>query len=540
MTTATVQDIGYAFLKTYYQRMHTDPSKLFHLYSSTAELTHVNYQGGLSPTADILPTVKVIGKENISKFYSRNNKVVQDVRVKIDACDFQSTGAGNNGILILALGEICWSNTPTYRFCQTFVLTPVGNNNKMYDVTNDIMRFIPDVIREELLGAAFSQGADKKVASKAAASEEVSMKGAVSKEASEEAAPKELTAKEPLTEATAKELASKDVAGKEAAAKDIAVKETAGKDSVNHAKDFAREVVREHQGKDQSHREQAKASRETANREAAKENVGKPTVTATEEDGKKDRRREHRRDEKKEDFKEARKEHGADKKEVFDSGKAHKEEQLPEREPTKSAVADSSSSDISREHSKPKDDIKPDEKKHTTHSEHEVPKKMSWASQLTNSDSKAVPNVVTNYTRVPPEHTRTPDRKTPSPNGNGPKAGNKKLKHVSVPNKDGYYPIYIRNTGGVTNKDLTDALEREFGVVKKISASESFAVVDFEDPQCQQDAIRMHTLKINNQTVFMEPKTEKKRGPIASLSSTSPTLANGNRSNKKHSNRRKD
>ncbi|AGO10571.1 AaceriABR118Cp [[Ashbya] aceris (nom. inval.)] len=529
MTTATVQDIGYAFLKTYYQRMHTDPSKLFHLYSSTAELTHVNYQGGLSPTADILPTVKVIGKENISKFYSRNNKVVQDVRVKIDACDFQSTGAGNSGILILALGEICWSSTPTYRFCQTFVLTPVGNNNKMYDVTNDIMRFIPDVVKEELLSAAFNQGVDKAAAPKEAVSEELPVKGATPKEVSKDTAAKESGAKEPApTEAAVKDVASKEVTGKEVAVKDIP------------AKDAIRDVAREPQVKELSHREHAKISREIANRDAAKENVGKPTVAVTEEDGKKDRRREHRREEKKEDFKEARKEHGADKKEATETGKAHKEEQLPERELTKSAIADSSSADTSREHSKPKEDTRPDEKKHTIHSDHEVPKKMNWASQLTNSESKAVPNVVTNYTRVPPEPARTPDRKTPSPNGNGPKAGNKKLKHVSVPNKDGYYPIYIRNTGGVTNKDLTDALEREFGVVKKVSASESFAVVDFEDPQCQQDAIRMHTLKINTQTVFMEPKTEKKRGPIASLSSTSPTLANGNRSNKKHSNRRKD
>ncbi|QLQ81262.1 hypothetical protein HG537_0F00230 [Torulaspora globosa] len=139
---ASVQDIVYAFLETYYQRMKKDPSKVSSLYSATAELTHINYQIDFDTSSDILPTIKLTGKENISKFFTRNNKKVSDLKAKIDTCDFQT--ALHSGILILTTGEIFWSGTPAYRFCQTIVLQPNADNKNAYDVTNDVIRFIPD------------------------------------------------------------------------------------------------------------------------------------------------------------------------------------------------------------------------------------------------------------------------------------------------------------------------------------------------------------------------------------------------------------
>lgn len=139
---AAVQDIVYAFLQTYYQRMKKDPSKVSSLYSATAELTHINYQIDFDTSADVLPTIKLTGKENISKFFTRNNKKVSDLRAKIDSCDFQT--ASHSSILILTTGELFWPGTPAYRFCQTIVLQPNSDNKNAYDVTNDVIRFIPD------------------------------------------------------------------------------------------------------------------------------------------------------------------------------------------------------------------------------------------------------------------------------------------------------------------------------------------------------------------------------------------------------------
>lgn len=143
MTTYDVKEIGYAFLKTYYERMHNDPSKLSCLYSSTAELTHINYNDPIKHDKDYLNTVKLIGKDNINNFFTRNSKRVQDLKVKIDSCDFQSTGYESSSILILTLGELCWTDSPSYRFCQCFILEPAEYNNKIYDLKNDIIRFIP-------------------------------------------------------------------------------------------------------------------------------------------------------------------------------------------------------------------------------------------------------------------------------------------------------------------------------------------------------------------------------------------------------------
>ena len=84
-----VQDIVHAFLQAYYQRMRKDPSKVSCLYSPTAELTHINYQVDFDCTADSLSTIKLTGKENISRFFTRNNKKVSDLKAKVDTCDFQ-------------------------------------------------------------------------------------------------------------------------------------------------------------------------------------------------------------------------------------------------------------------------------------------------------------------------------------------------------------------------------------------------------------------------------------------------------------------
>ncbi|GAV49350.1 hypothetical protein ZYGR_0N07570 [Zygosaccharomyces rouxii] len=145
---ATIQEIGYAFLETYYHRMNKDPSKVSCLYSPTAELTHTNYQVDFTPSSDTLPTVKLTGKENISKFFTRNNKKVSDLKVKVESCDFQTTGSSHSGILILITGEMFWTGTPTYRFVQTIILAPSGYRDT-FDVTNDVIRFIGDNLLPE-------------------------------------------------------------------------------------------------------------------------------------------------------------------------------------------------------------------------------------------------------------------------------------------------------------------------------------------------------------------------------------------------------
>ena len=124
--------------------MRTDPSKLAYFYASTAELTHTNYQSkSTNEKDDVPPTVKVTGRENINKFFSRNDGKVRSLKLKLDTIDFQYTGHLHKSILIIATGEMFWTGTPVYKFCQTFILLP-SSNGSTFDITNDIIRFIPN------------------------------------------------------------------------------------------------------------------------------------------------------------------------------------------------------------------------------------------------------------------------------------------------------------------------------------------------------------------------------------------------------------
>lgn len=463
-TTTNVHDIGYAFLKTYYQRMHSDPTKLHHLYSTTAELTHINYQLDVDTKSDILPTIKLIGKENINKFYTRNNKRVKDIRVKIDACDFQSTGPSNSSILIMALGEMCWFNTPSYRFCQTFILSPVTNNPKMYDVTNDIIRFIPDVFK------ATSKPSEENESSTA-----------------EEQIQKAVNA-EPKT-----------------------MVENGGEDQVTKINDEDKKDDVKEEKKGDKKEEKIEEKKEEKNEERKKEEELKKQARK-EELKKQEKKEESKKEEKKEDSKKQEK-----KEEVKKDDR--KEEQVDENF----------------------QDAKKDD---TRKSELQQPKKLNWASKIASTDSKEVPNVSTNYIRAEPQPIQTSrrsvERKSSSPNGQtrDPKQTFKK-KLINFVNKDGFYPVYVRGTGGVTDEQLIGAFEKEFGTVKKMSSQATFAVVDFEDQHCQSDAIERGTLRINNVDVHIEPKTLKKSASSAS-SSSSPSPSSAQRSGRKHTTKKRD
>lgn len=438
MSTFNLQDIGYAFLKTYYQRMHNDPSKLHHLYSNTAELIHVNYQVEFDNMSDTLPTVRLIGKDNISKFYTRNSKIVQDIKVKIDSCDFQPTGPNNNNILILALGEVCWAQTVSYRFCQTFILNSISNDNKMFDVTNDIIRFIPGISNTVNVPC---KDEPKEIQS----SIEVEIPSQIK---TENESP-EKDAKIGMENAQTMERSQDSVIG-----------------CTNDGTEDSAPIIKDLESRD------ASEIQLTDEKQIQLSEVLDQTVY-----------------------------------EEISTNKSYIESEAT------SGTETIDTPDLNQ-----------------------LLKKMNWASKLAKSGSKDVPNATTNYIRADSQPNKKLDKKVSILTATNKPTSSKKSKQFSLQNKDGFFPVYIRNTGGVNDKDLTNTLEVKFGTVKKISSQESFAVVDFEDQKCQQDAIKLHTLKIKNTTVYIEPKTVKKTNSSAS---TSPSPSNGQRLGKKHVSKRK-
>ncbi|SCU92541.1 LAME_0F00408g1_1 [Lachancea meyersii CBS 8951] len=475
-------EIGYAFLKTYYQRMHQDPSKVHHLYSTTAEVTHVNYQSEWNTNDEQLPTVKLIGKENISKFYTRHSKKVRSIQVKIDTCDFQSAGANNSSILILAVGEMCWSNTPSFRFCQSFLLAPVPSNPKIYDLTNDILHFIPQPLLE--LGRLTTERTED----------------TTSKQAAENTKAPENKEQETLVEAPIAQKPQEQ--------------EVKGADKKSEQSKLVTVEV------------PAKSSKNTeSEKEASRTEHKKPEPalkTAIEELNIKE-------------FPEK----------LEDSSAANGK--LPQQSGEDETVTESKEAVFSISNETTNDETLETTNNKTVETERpstpEPAKKMNWASKLAASESKDVPNVVTKYIRAEPDAAQPPkkisDRKSVSPSGiprEGREGKNLKKKQFNFVNKDGYYPVYVKGTGGVTDDQLVRALESEFGVVRKISSQETFAVVDFEDQRCQTEAIEKGTLKVNNVEVHMEPKTIRKSSPFSAAASTP---ASGQRFSKKHVNKKK-
>ncbi|SCU92754.1 LAFA_0F12640g1_1 [Lachancea sp. 'fantastica'] len=465
----TVPEIGYAFLKTYYQRMYQDPTKLHHLYSTTAECTHVNYQNEWDMNEEQLPTIKLIGKENISKFYTRHTKKVRSIQVKVDGCDFQSAGANSSSILILAVGEMCWSETPAFRFCQTFLLTPVPSNPKIYDLTNDILRFIPQPLLQ--IESSFSEELK----------EHNSEYAAESTPAPQEPKKEELNAP-PVENGSKVQAAEKSVQR---------VSEKPLKSSKREENTAKPELVSD----------EPVAAKSSSKGVREGETAGEPDAT-----------------------------HSANGKSKSSSQPGTEKSEIDLKE----AEASTSNETTNDEGVEPEKPITP-----------EPAKKMNWASKLAASESKDVPNITTKYIRAEPETAqpikKASERKSVSPGGaprDGKDGKNLKKKQFYFVNKDGYYPVYVKGTGGVTDDQLVRALESEFGVVKKISSQETFAVVDFEDQRCQTDAIEKGTLEVNNVEVHMEPKTVRKlNSPSSAASSSTPSV--GQRYSKKHTNKRK-
>lgn len=142
---APVQEIGYSFLRQYYTRLHDDPKTLHHLYAEKANVKCINFPFLKDDQTHFLPqTTKITGKANLADFYNQHETKIKELRLRIDTHEVQSTGADDSGVFIMAMGEMCWKQSPSYRFVQTFILKYVTKN--VFDVTNDLIKFIPDDI----------------------------------------------------------------------------------------------------------------------------------------------------------------------------------------------------------------------------------------------------------------------------------------------------------------------------------------------------------------------------------------------------------
>ncbi|KAI5965376.1 uncharacterized protein KGF55_001597 [Candida pseudojiufengensis] len=147
LTEERASNIGWYFIKSYYDFFVTKLDDIHKIYHPNASVLHDSFPELKNGDKDELPTsFKANGREAIKKcfneYVSSNNESSTSTttnRIVITSACFQVSVDKN--IIIVTFGEWSKNDSPYKQFTQYFVLTP-GKREGVYDVANDILRFI--------------------------------------------------------------------------------------------------------------------------------------------------------------------------------------------------------------------------------------------------------------------------------------------------------------------------------------------------------------------------------------------------------------
>lgn len=547
MVAASVQEIVYAFLQTYYQRMKSNPSKLSNLYSSTAELTHINYtqitpsdihqsisndndNNNNNSTIDMIPTIKLTGKDNINKFFTRHENKVNKLKVKLDTCDFQTMGASHKNILVVVTGELFWDGTPSYQFCQTFILIPISKNSDIYDISNDIIRFIPDTFKQiHLINE-------------------------------ENATPKIGVKEKPQVTQIDNAKTSQNSISSSIRKENMIVDEKQNDDiisenSVKSDRENNKIEANQQQSEDKQSLSQNTVSSSSLHTDS-KESIAKQIIEPSDFDKQRSESTTREQEEK----------HTTDKHEKEAPTKKDQEIVVEKKEPATAEEIKQPSTANTNETESSTDEKESDNfeslsssTSSTTVSQFQTPQpvKLSWASklssaELTKESKKILVAKTTAATKIVIPETSSSQHQHhhnqhKNNSGNNKKATGKddkrfemgsrkdnasnrrdrrKQQNSTGANKEGYYPVYVNGTYGIDDETLKNALTNAFGTVVKINSGENFAVVDFQTYSSQVSALEMRKMMVEGYEISIERKTSKK-GNLQHNSSNRTTSPDG-------------
>ena len=555
MVSASVQEIVHAFLQTYYQRMKTNPSKLSNLYSSTAELTHINYNQ-ISPStnnkncSDIIPTIKLTGKDNINKFFTRHESKVNKLKVKLDTCDFQTMGVSHRNVLIVVTGELFWDGTPVHQFCQTFILIPVGKSSDIYDISNDIIRFIPDTFKTVQL----SNGNENVITKK----EDVEIRHTTTEKDENNVGEEE--SKQLVSDSGTDEVV---VNGKENVEKTSSKSEKSSKKSEHHHHHHTKSVdsVATKASKkiesDQEVESEVESVKEVGKVESSEEEkipiskdetkvletkIDTPVIPPV--------KVEPKASSVKEDIKSETKPIESNNT----NSQFNNEVTVTTDDSTLGTPTDDSNLDTTTEESTATSTPVPTEAAAPTQAPVSVntvpPAKLSWASKLSSTETtKEAKKILVAKTTAPttvvtPEQQQQQQQqqhhanqhKSNKKNVNDRKfemasrkdnTSNKRKKaqngNNNGANKEGFFPIFINGSYGLNDEVLKATLSKEFGPVMKVNSGENFAVIDFQNHSSQISALEMKKMMIQGYEITIERKTNKKGNNLPNNSNNKTT-----------------
>lgn len=508
MVSASIQEIVHAFLQTYYQRMKTNPSKLSNLYSNTAELTHINYNL-ISPSTDsthssIIPSIKLTGKDNINKFFSRHENEVTKLKVKLDTCDFQTMGVSHRNVLIVVTGELFWDDTPANQFCQTFILIPIGKNSDIYDISNDIIRFIPDSFKT----VQFANGGESLISKK----EEAGIRHSKAEIKEEHKSPQSVS-----------------VVGID----DTVVNGKKDVDKQLHAKSEKASKKFEHH---HHHTKSVESGKEVKSEVEPVKNGSK--VESPEDQIVKEANVKVPIEKENSKVMENKVETSVEAVDIVESVTPVEESKPevattvdePEIENSDATIATAGEeSTIDLTTTTPNTTT---EESTTTSSPVHVtttpPAKLSWASKLASTDATkeakkilvAKPTAPTTVVTPEPQHNNqhknskknTGDKKVDmtSRKENASNRRKKLQNGGNVANKDGFYSVFISGSYGLSDEILKNTLSKEFGPVMKVNSNENYTVIDFQTHASQIAMLEMKKMKIQGCEITIERKANKK------------------------------
>ncbi|KAI0463118.1 hypothetical protein LJB42_003135 [Komagataella kurtzmanii] len=403
MAEQKLTSIAYAFIKYYYSILNSDTKNLNKLYTIDGSLTHSNQ------TEPFKPAQKVQGNEKIKDYYS--NSVLEGASVMISTIDVQKSF--NESILIVCFGEMSLKEngelSPAHKFVQTFVLVPTKQD--IYDLSNDLLRFIPDVD-------------DEIPATEAENTEEV----------------------------------------------DEAKTETATEESTNGEVEVAEE------------KPDGVFSPKIDTKASTPETVDEEPKTATESET------------------------------PTETQKPEKPKETEKTEKTEKAESDASDATTKKSETvslNPKplswaDKLKSDDKSSNASSTRVI------VHQKDTKDSKKPKKSTTNHNNTNDKETETTESQS---NGTGNKNTKKKVASAKKNNSD-FYPIYIKGIEkDVTEKDLTQALQKAFGKVETCKIDRLIALVDFAEASSQKNAIQAKTIEVKGHVIKLEPRTKRDNKP---------------------------
>lgn len=565
MAAASVQEIVYAFLQTYYQRMKSNPSKLSNLYSTTAELTHINYTQITSSAIhlctsndnnndsndknssnnngnnaiDMIPTIKLTGKDNISKFFTRHENKVNKLKIKLDTCDFQTMGAAHKNILIVVTGELFWDGTPSYQFCQTFVLIPIGKSSDIYDISNDIIRFTPDTFKEiQTINEENSTELDN---------------------ANEKSQVRRVDTVNDCYDSTSQAPQKENIIVNKKEEDDI-IKDKSFRPGIicKENEPNRQELQQKPEEKELQIKKDSTSSSSFSTSSSSslhiddQETITVQTIEPLQFNKQKDDSTEEFTKRESEKKKISEKKDSIIKDEIEsavtkDQAMLLEKKELNASKDTNKATIpdiDKDESSMDKEESSTSEVLSsPASSITVSQSQTPQPVKLSWASKLSSAEptkeskkilvaktTAATKIVIPETISLQHQHHHN-QHKNNSNNGSSKKNANtndkkfemgsrkdnnsnrrdrRKQQNSNGANKEGYYPVFINGTYGIDDEALKNTLNKAFGTVVKINSGENFAVVDFQTYNSQVAALEMKKMMIQGFEISIERKTSKK------------------------------